>query len=50
MEAKIAKLHTNYIKNLLSSADILCKQFEPVQDRQKQNVGPDLDPNRLKLW
>ena len=32
---------------LLSSADNLCRQFGPDQDRQ--NVGPDLDPNRLTL-
>ena len=29
------------------SADNLCKQSEPNQARQ--NVGPDLDPNFLKL-
>ena len=31
----------------LSSADSLCKQFGPRSDRE--NVGPDLDPNRLTL-
>ena len=31
----------------LLSADNLCKQFKPDQDRQ--NVRPDLDPNCLSL-
>ena len=32
---------------LVLSADNLCKQFGPDQNRQ--NVGPDLDPNCLRL-
>ena len=32
---------------LLSSADELCKSLDPDQNRQ--NVGPDMDPNRLTL-
>ena len=46
---KYAEVHlTKYIVRirvnvLLSSADNFCEQLDPDQDRQ--NVGPDLDPN-----
>ena len=33
---------------LLSSADIFANSLDSDQDQQ--NVGPDLDPNCLKLW
>ena len=51
---KLNNLNDDKINYFLASGDLCCllitfaNSFEPDQDRQ--NVGPDLDPNCLSFW